>query len=222
MNKFKAGDRVKVKPLREIKKTLDKENHHKVNGLYFNDEARFHSMADYCDDEKIYTIKGSALRGYKLDDEQVWTWHEDWLEYANDIKISIDPSNPKAAHAAVSKACKEWKDKQRDWTEAEIEEAKKLSDEVILELYHGFNYPVFYFYPETKSCRLVYGGYGGFGTHIDYSDTEKQVRVTLHNSREYFSKAVGKDIYNPYIAMCVCLCKATGRKIPKFIRDKNN
>lgn len=207
MNKFKAGDRVKVKPLREIKKTLDKENHHKVNGLYFNDEARFHSMADYCDDEKIYTIKGSAPRGYELDDEPIWTWHEDWLEYANDIKISIDPSNPKAAHAAVSKACKEWKDKQRDWTEEEIKEAERLSDEIVLELFHA-----------GKSPMFVYSGCG---------NTVSEVKMKFGTwlgayGKAYCAKVRGKDIPNLAIGKCVCLCKATGRKIPKFIRDKNN
>ena len=49
MNEFKAGDRVKVKPLREIKKTLDEKNRHKTNGLYFNDEDRFQNMSKYCE-----------------------------------------------------------------------------------------------------------------------------------------------------------------------------
>ena len=211
MNKFKAGDRVKVKPLREIKKTLDKENHHKVNGLYFNDEARFHSMADYCDDEKIYTIKGSAPRGYELDDEPIWTWHEDWLEYANDIKISIDPSNPKAAHAAVSKACKEWKDKQRDWTEAEIEEAKRLSDEMALELFH-----------QGRAVKFIYEQ-----TTLANGKSTGSVEMRFVSwqgpcGKKYIATSHKDDVYNTDIGICVCLCKATGRKIPKFIRDKNN
>lgn len=135
MNEFKAGDRVKIKSLREIKKTLNEKNRHKVNDLYFNDEDRFQNMTDYCDDGKVYIIKGEVHCGYELSGEPPWVWHKDWLEPDNSIQIYIDPSNPKTAYEAVSKACKEWKEKQRDWTETEIEEAKKLSDEMILELF---------------------------------------------------------------------------------------
>ena len=38
----------------------------------------------------------------------------------------------------------------------------------------------------------------------------------------YCAKVHGKDVPNVTIGKCVCLCKATGRKIPKFILDKNN
>ena len=207
MNELKAGDRVKVKPLREIKKTLNEENRHKANGLYFNDEDRFQNMTDYCDDGKVYIIKGDALRGYELSGEPTWVWHKDWLEPDSSIQIYIDPSDPKSAHAAVSKACKEWKEKQRDWTEEEIKEAERLSDEIVLELFHAEKSPMF--------------AYSGCGNTV--SEVKMKFGTWVGTCGEaYCAKVHGKDVPNVTIGKCVCLCKATGRKIPKFILDKND
>ena len=134
MYKFKPGDAVKIKPYREIKKTLEK-NYKKKSGLYFNP-----NMKRYCGDGEVHHISYALTPAnkYELVSIADWSWHEDWLEPFDTprISIDIDPRNTREAHEAVTKACQEWKDKQRGWTDEEISEAKRISEEIILNLFH--------------------------------------------------------------------------------------
>lgn len=204
MHKFKIGDAVKIKPYCEIKKTLEKHCH-KKSGLYFNP-----NMKRYCGDGEVHHISYALIppNKYELVNNDGWAWHEDWLEPFDTprISIDIDPRNPREAHEAVAKACQEWKDKQRGWTDGEISEAKRISEEIILNLFH-----------RKMSCdfyELVW-------------QKRKWVECYIHparypdNKRRYVAVPLGDDVYDFYIGCCVCLCKAAERDIPDFILQKN-
>lgn len=190
MNKFKVGDLVKV--------NLPKYEGSMFWGIQVNG--------------KIYRVKSVDDSGYVyyLEDGYSFRYAEKWLEATDAVQIFIDPSDPKAAHAAVSKACKEWKDKHRDWTEEEIKEAERLSDEIVLELFHA-----------GKSPMFAYSGCGNTVSEVKMK-FETWVGTWVGTYGEaYCAKVHGKDIPNLVIGKCVCLCKATGREIPDFILRKN-
>lgn len=186
MNKFKVGDLVRV--------NLPKNK----GSIFWGDQVN----------GKIYRVKSVDDSGfiYYLEDGKGFGYAEKWLEATDTVQIFIDPSDPKSAHAAVSKVCKEWKDKQRDWTEEEIKEAKRLSDEMVLELFHAGKSPMF--------------SYSGCGNTVSFVLMKFGMWLGAYGEA-YCAKVRGKDIPNLDIGKCVCLCKATGREIPDFILRKN-
>lgn len=190
MNKIKVGDLVRV----NIPKEKESEGWNiKLNG-------------------KIYRVNYVYNSGnvYKLEDGEGFIYYECWLKPVEAVQIVIDPRDPKSAHAAVSKACKEWKDKQRDWTEEEIKEAKRLSDEMVLELFHA-----------GKSPMFAYSGCGNTVSEVKMKFGTWVGTWVGTYGEAYYAKVYGKDIPNLDIGKCVCLCKATGREIPDFILRKN-
>lgn len=186
MNKFKVGDLVRV--------SLPKNERLMFWGSQVNG--------------KIYRVNYVYNSGnvYKLEDGKGFIYYESWLKPVEAVQIVIDPRDPKSAHAAVSKACKEWKDKQRDWTEEEIKEAKRLSDEMVLELFHAGKSPMF--------------SYSGCGNTVSFVLMKFGMWLGAYGEA-YCAKVRGKNIPNLDIGKCVCLCKATGREIPDFILRKN-
>ena len=186
MNKFKVGDLVIV--------NLPKNK----GSIFWGGQVN----------EKIYRGKSVDDSGfvYHLKDGRRFSYTENCMEAADTVQIFIDPSDTKSAHSAVSKACKEWKDKQRDWTEEEIMEAERLSDEMVLELFHAGKSPMF--------------AYSGCGNTVSEVKMKFGTWVGTYGEA-YYAKVYGKDIPNLDIGKCVCLCKATGREIPDFILRKN-
>lgn len=186
MNKFKVGDLVRV----NLPKTM--------GSMFWGSQVI----------GKTYRVKSVDDSGdvYYLEDGYSFRYVENWLEAADTVQIFIDPSDPKSAHSAVSKACKEWKDKQRYWTEEEIKEAERLSDEMVLELFHAGKSPMF--------------SYSGCGNTVSEVKMKFGTWVGTYGEA-YCAKVRGKDIPNLDIGKCVCLCKATGREIPDFILRKN-
>lgn len=94
----------------------------------------------------------------------------------------------------------------KEWTETELQEAQCLSEEMVLELYRERLCPVFYIVKEMNPDR-----------------NEIQLNLDFGYPNEvgsFSSQPAGDDIYNETIGRCVCLCKATGRKIPDFILRK--
>ncbi|MEY8281993.1 hypothetical protein AAK917_12140 [Oscillospiraceae bacterium 52-8] len=136
-----------------------------------------------------------------------WYWGDEMIAGLADIlTIEIDPTDKAAAHKAVETAIAEHQRKAREWTEAEIEEATRLSDEMILELHHRHLSPVLG-YKKSENKTVL---------HLAKSDAESGRRW-----KEYTSFPRGDDPFDYDIGRCVCLCRATGRKIPEFIREKN-
>lgn len=115
------------------------------------------------------------------------------------LTVEIDPDNPAEAHYIVSEAIKQYR---YGWTEEEIAEAIRVTDEEILKLHHEHKSPVFYCYSNAQ--RVVASL--GFGTNRTGTTRE--------------ARPCDGDIFNEEIGRCVAICKLTGRKIPEFIMKK--
>lgn len=180
--------RVRIKPYEKIEKTLDENN--ETRGMYFNGE-----MKRMC---------GREFETDGYDDGRVrysgWYWVSDWLEPVKPkLTVEIDPDDPTEAHRIVSEAIKQYR---YGWTEDEIAEAIRVTDEEILKLHHEHKSPVFYCYSNAQ--RVVASL--GFGTNR--TGTVREVRPC------------DGDVFNEEIGRCVAICKLTGRKIPEFIMKK--
>lgn len=165
---------------------------------------------------KVMTIRRvdeHLLNPYKMEEDQDefggggWFWGDEMIAgLADTLTVEIDPADKAAAHKAVEDAIAEHQRKVCEWTEAEIEEAARLSDEMILELHHRHLSPVLG-YKKSENKTVL---------HLAKSDAESGRRW-----KEYTSSPRGDDPFDYDIGRCVCLCRATGRKIPEFIREKN-
>ena len=165
---------------------------------------------------KVMTVRGikeHLSNPYKMMEDRYefggdgWFWGDEMIAGLVDtITIEINPADKAAAHKVVEDAIAEHQRKAREWTEAEIEEAIQLSDEMILELHHRHLSPVLG-YKKSENKTVL---------HLAKSDAESG-----RGWKEYTSSPRGDDPFDYDIGRCVCLCRATGRKIPEFIRDKN-
>lgn len=164
---------------------------------------------------KVMTIReaDNSSNLYKMEEDQQefcgngWTWGDEMIAgLAGYITIEIDPTDKAAAHKAVEEAIAEHQRKACEWTDEEIAEAVRLSDEMILELHHQQLSPVLG-YKKSENKTVL---------HLAKSDAESGRRW-----KEYTSSPRGDDHFDYDIGRCACLCKATGRKIPEFIREKN-
>lgn len=92
----------------------------------------------------------------------------------------------------------------QDWTPQEIEQAKQLSRELIMQMFdEGKCSPVFYVPLAHNSVNL-------------------SLQFGIPCKRAHFiAKPYSGDVFNADIGKCVCLCKATGTPIPDFIKNKN-
>lgn len=187
----KVGEKIHIKSWEEIKKTLSSENRSKRD-LYFNPIMRSHCG-------EILTVDDTSASGRLV--SEGWYWEPEWYTPTEAIAtITIDLTDPKSAHAAVKDAIRNYENRPREWTNDEIAKAGKMADEMILELHHKRLSPVLYYMPEEKRTSLS----------LDFG---------LPSKEEFYNTQVhGNDAYNEVIGRCVCLCKATGRDIPDFIR----
>lgn len=178
--------KVRIKTWEEIEKTLNKQGY--TRGVYFDGE-----MKRMCGRE-------FEIDGY--DDDRVrysgWFWASDWLEPVKPkLTVEIDPDNPAEAHRIVSEAIKQYR---CGWTEDEIAEAIRVTDEEILKLHHEHKSPVFYCFEDNVSVTCQFG----------YESAKGMC----------FARPCDGDIFNVEIGRCVAICKLTGRKIPEFIMKK--
>ena len=165
---------------------------------------------------KVMTVRSIEIHlynPYKMEEDsgenggRGWYWGGEMIAgLADTLTIEIDPTDKAAAHKAVEDAIAEHQRKVYEWTDAEIEEAIQLSDEMILALHHRHLSPVLG-YKKSENKTVL---------HLAKSDAESGRRW-----KEYTSSPRGDDHFDYDIGRCVCLCRATGRKIPEFIRDKN-
>lgn len=196
--KYKVGDRVRI---------VDRRTQ------WMNSEGLMDEWLG-----KVMTIKKVCDWFYKMaedkDDTRFhkdggWHWHDDMITgLAETINIEIDPSDPKAAHAAVTAAIKAHEERKRDWTDAEIEQAKELSRELVVKLFDAGCSVTFYAYDSYVGVDVIFGK-GDFPSR--------------KFSGEDCYEAIPKegDVFNADIGKCVCLCKLTNTPVPEFIRNKN-
>ena len=202
-NSMTVSVRIKIKSWKEIKKTLSPKWKSKDN-VFFD-----RKMKRFC--EKTLLVEELSF-GYVV--AKGWYWKPEWYIISEDwcwshesrtsdeaiATITIDLTDPKSARAAVEDAIRNYENRPREWTNDEIAKAGKMADEMILELHHNRLSPVFYYVPKDKRTELEFR----FGFPCKHGS--------------YTARAHGNDAYNEVIGRCVCLCKATGRDIPDFIR----
>lgn len=178
--------KVRVKTWEEIEKTLNADG---MCGLTYFDPK----MKKLCGEEFEFEEEDGDLRCAE------WWWKPDWLEPVKPkLTVEIDPDNPAEAHYIVSEAIKQYR---YGWTEEEIAEAIRVTDEEILKLHHEHKSPVF------------------------YCDFSNEIIVSLRfgtnkNGKAEYARPCYGDIPNVEIGRCVAICKLTGRKIPEFIMKK--
>lgn len=114
------------------------------------------------------------------------------------LTVEIDPTDPEEAHCIVIEAIRQYR---YGWTEEEVAEAIRITDEEILKLHHEHKSPVFYCRDKSKVEVCL-----SFGSN--------------KNGASKTARACGGDIPNVEIGRCVAICKLTGRKIPEFIMKK--
>lgn len=199
MAKFKVGDKVCVR--KNIKAWEDGEN-------YFVHPR----MLEYRGKIAHVEAASKGSNDYALDiDDQENVWEEQWLEPVTgenrqEITIAVDLSDLKSAYKTACKAIKNAHEKvcnPEDWTEEEINHAVLLCKECLWDLNEEKLYADFY-RSGQKITKCVIRKANGTSLFVD------RVQARLAG-----------DVYNEIIGKCVCLCKATGRKIPKFILKKN-
>lgn len=223
-SEIKVGDKIKIKSWSEIQKTLN-ENSEDCYNRFFN----FEGMSVYCNHVLRVDNVGLSSKG-KYVCAKGWSWSPKWFDVVAEdttcnealvsettssngkekIEIEVDLNFPKEAyhkaHLAVEEKIKSYRKSKKEWTKEELQEAQRLAEEMVLELYRKRVSPVFYVRKELDldneeiSLNCTFGSPSGYG--------------------EFHSSPAGDDIYNETIGRCVCLCKATGRKIPDFILNK--
>lgn len=223
ISKIKIGDKIKIKPWSEIRKTLNEKSEDYHNRFFVQE------MCAFCN--HILRVDGVGLTSKgKYVCAKGWFWSPEWFDVVAEdatcdealvsettssngkekIEIEVDLNFPAEAyhkaHLAVEEKIKSYRKFKKEWTKEELQEAQRLAEEMVLELYRKRVSPVFYvrkeFNPDNEEISLNCN----FGTPKGYG--------------KFHSSPAGDDIYNETIGRCVCLCKATGRKIPDFILNK--
>lgn len=198
---------------------------------------------------KVLTIKCAygitKPIGYEVEESELYWFSEDELELAAsvekelnfdgkncvrdptiknrtaEIRFCIDPKDKKdahrIAHEAVDSAIELYeKKKGEEWTPAELVTAKYLFAELVADLIKKFdgNYIRFDVNEKDKHVRLIIAESEIFPSEMNQIQFFKSVKV-------YHAFVRNNDQFNEKIGKIVCVCKALGRPIPVFIRDKN-
>lgn len=155
-------------------------------------------------DDREMTYKISLGGG-----KERWIFNNN-LEETTCKSVRIDLTDPRGAHMAVEKALGKFKEQEKNWTGDEINEAEELFKELLTECVEKG------FVPYFRRCG------NGVSLWVYEEYTESELRsAPLHCTAKYFAVRSGKDIFNEKIGQAVCLCKALGKPIPDFIREKN-
>lgn len=103
----------------------------------------------------------------------------------------------------------------QDWTTGEIEQAKRLSRELIVQLFdEGKCSPVFFIPDGTNLIGLL-------KVFLETATIWVPARELLAQNNAFWAEVSGNDVFNVDIGRCVCLCRATGTPVPDFIENKN-
>lgn len=201
--------KARVKSLEKIKETLD-ELGMTANGIPFTSQVLFK-----CGQEVDVGNKGDFYRESK---PLGVMFDPDWLEFSSDIKevedfkndpdtitITVRADNREFAHKCLDSAIDEY-EKRYDWTPLEIYKARTICVFYLDKALQKNLCPVFYNLEDYNEgpfvrCDLNYGTFG-----ID---------------KIAYAFPKGKDKFNWDIGRCVALCKAMGKSVPDFIKNKN-
>ena len=212
-SKFKKGDKVRF-----VRSNIPVDNRKKYLGKVFTILNPYHILLD------------KEPLGYCVEEDRIHFYGEEELELVAsaakkrtaEIRFCIDPKDKKdanrIAHAAVDSAIALYeKKKGEEWTPAELVTAKYLFAELVADLIKKFdgNYFRFDVNPVLKSVSLVIAE-SKFIPVLGGGEAPafKAMKV-------YHAYPQNNDQFNENIGKIVCICKALGRPIPVFIRDKN-
>lgn len=174
-------------------------NEYKENTCYKYEKKNKHIGICYSHIDTYSTPKCSNYDFYTI-----YKYSEiELVDKISKIAIEIDPTNKEAAHKAVEKAIAEYNNKPKDWTEEEIQQARRITEDLILNLHDDGLSPVFYYYKEFKKiiCTLKVGN--------------------PFNDVTYRAFPKENHIFNKHIGRCVAICHVAGKPVPDFIKNKN-
>lgn len=211
--KFKKGDKVRF-----VRSNIPVDKRKKYLGTVFTILNPYHILLD------------KEPLGYCVEEDRIHFYREEELELVAsaakkrtaEIRFCIDPKDKKdahrIAHEAVDSAIELYeKKKGEEWTPAELVTAKYLFAELVADLIKKFdgNYFRFDVNPVLKSVSLVIAE-SKFIPVLGGGEAP-----ALKTMKVYHAYPQNNDQFNEKIGKIVCICKALGRPIPVFIRDKN-
>lgn len=211
-SKFKKGDKVRF-----VRSNIPVDNRKKYLGKVFTILNPYHILLD------------KEPLGYCVEEDRIHFYREEELELVAsaakkrtaEIRFCIDPKDKKdahrIAHEAVDSAIELYeKKKGEEWTPAELVTAKYLFAELVADLIKKFDGSYFRFdvNEKDKHVRLIIAESEIFPSGMNQFQFFKSVKV-------YHAFVRNNDQFNEKIGKIVCICKALGRPIPVFIRDKN-
>lgn len=115
------------------------------------------------------------------------------------ITLKVDLEYPNEAHHAIDEAVKVYEADKRKWTAQELADAKHLALRIM--------------------NQLCLDGYS-----ISWAKVDSSISVWIQDENGQTSRhafcMTDAELWNIWIAKCVCLCRATGREAPEFIVKK--
>ena len=124
--------------------------------------------------------------------------------------VTIDVSDPEAAHKAVDEACAEYEASQKiQWSNTEVTEARKYAMEMMMVLC-GQGISVTWKICPQQNDRCVF---------LDSSCGSSDTSATAHNYPVNYAKTIfAKNAeFNEWIGRFVCLCKLMGKTPSDYI-----
>ncbi|MBQ5667488.1 MAG: hypothetical protein IIV40_04855 [Oscillospiraceae bacterium] len=139
-----------------------------------------------------------------------------------EIRFCVDPKDKKdahrIAHEAVDSAIELYEKKKAcEWTLTELHAARHLLGELLADLVKKFDGYYFHFQvnPVMKSVSLIIAE-SKFIPVICGGEA-----LAFKAMKAYHAYPQNNDQFEENIGKLVCVCKALGKPIPVFIRDKN-
>ncbi len=115
------------------------------------------------------------------------------------LDLKVDLENPDEALHTIDELVKMYEADKLKWTEEELTEAKHLAMQIMQQL-----------------CLDGYSISWQCGKHSVYLWIADDARQKFFD----ISYANKENLWDVWVAKCVCLCRATGRDVPAFIIKK--
>lgn len=204
------GVKIKCSTEQRAKAFLAECEKHKIkwaDGLNATEKTEWeHNKSETCyliRDNKVYFC-GCSFFSFLADYD-----YSDIEDLPKFVYVEINPDNIEQTYEAVDEFIQQHEYYKKHWTDEEIEEAKRISREIVLELFDKELTPVFDCYKDISK-----GGCIGVVVCKLLDHFTKHVKTETATSK-------GEDVPNRDIGKCVALCKLTNRPIPDFILNKN-
>lgn len=138
-----------------------------------------------------------------------------------EIRFCIDPKDKKdahrIAHEAVDSAIELYEKKKAcEWTLTELQVARHLLGELLVELFEKSDTGYFRFEVDKNQKSVCLS----LSQRIRHHSIPDGV-VGYECQKVYYAYPQNNDQFEENIGKLVCVCKALGKPIPVFIRDKN-